>query len=81
MTRDEYARSVGLRCVGAYPAHEHLADIAFAAGRALEFLESAELRVRRTGYARRSCLAVALAATRGLLAVVRWDLERVSKEE
>jgi hypothetical protein len=30
------------------------------------------------GYARRSCLAVALAATRGLLAVVRWDLERVS---
>jgi hypothetical protein len=79
MTRDEYARSVGFKSTAS--AQRALADIEDRAEAALRALERVDVVADFFGYARRSCLAVALAATRGLLAVVRWDLERVSKEE
>jgi hypothetical protein len=67
MTRDDYARSVGLpdaaRAESALDRIEHRAQLA------LDHLERAELYALESGYVRRSCLALALYAARGLLAV------------
>jgi hypothetical protein len=79
-SRDEYARSVGFYGHVRDPV-AWLRDMEREAVTALMALRFIHGHVKCSGYARRSCLAVALRAVRGLLAVVRWDLERVSKEE
>jgi hypothetical protein len=75
MARETYARSIGLRHTDR--ARSALRNLEMCAGEALRWMEHADSIARPSGYARTACLHLALYALRGLLAVIRHDLERV----
>jgi hypothetical protein len=47
---------------------------------ALDSLRLVGRLVERSGYVRRSCLALALACVEGLLRVVEWDLDAMRSD-
>jgi hypothetical protein len=77
--RETYARSIGLRHTDR--ARPVLRNLETCASEALTWMEHADSIVRPSGYARTACLRLAVYATKGLLSVIRHDLERVGGGE
>jgi hypothetical protein len=79
-TRDDYARAVMPGAADATAARAELDAMHMHARSALDSLRLVGRLVERSGYVRRSCLALALACVEGLLRVVEWDLDAMRSD-